>query len=351
MMKAPPPYLVRRLLICPLILVLALLAITLLPVWLLVAAFVSRFVPGRWRPLRILWFFFLYLELEALMILVLFALWVASGFGAGLRSPRMVALHYRVAGWWLRRVMGSARRTFTLTTEVDSRSMPVERDGPLRPLLMFSRHAGPGDSFLLVDAVLNGVGRRPRIVLKETLRLDPCLDIALGRVPCAFVPGGRRAGAQIVENIGRLAGTMGPADALVLFPEGGNFTVGRHAAAIERLDEIGRPDLADRARAMRHLLPPKPTGAVTAIEAAPSADVVFVGHVGLEKLVTVRDVWRGLPMDAAVRARTWVVRAEDVPEPTDREAWLYDQWAAIDEWIAEELAQRRTADGAEPTGE
>lgn len=336
-MTGPPPLVVRRLVIAPLVIVIAVLFIALMPVWLLVAAFISRFVPGRWRPLRVLWFLFLYIELEALMLIVLFALWVGSGLGARMATTRWVERHYRVAGWWLRRVMGSARRTFSLRIDLNLVSATVPEVGEARPLLVFSRHAGPGDSFLLVDAVLNRQGRHPRIVLKDSLQWDPCIDVVLGRVPCAFVPAGHRAGARVVEEIRALSATMTGVDSLVLFPEGGNFTPRRHQAAIERLIAAQRDDLAERARGMQHLLPPKPTGALTAITAAPTADVIFVGHVGLEKLVTVRDLWRGIPMDASVRARTWVVRAEEIPPPADREAWLYDRWADIDAWIADEI--------------
>lgn len=334
-MSGPPPYLVRRLVVAPLVMVLAIIVVLLMPIWLIVAAFVSRFVPGRWRPLRVLWFLFLYLELEALMLVVLFALWIASGFGAALRSPTWIERHYRVAGWWLRRIMGSARRTFSLHIDVAGEA---EAGSEGRPLLVFSRHAGPGDSFLLVDAVLNRQHRRPRIVLKDSLRWDPCLDVVLGRVPCAFVPAGRRAGERVVAEIRSLSASMGPADGLVLFPEGGNFTPRRHAAAIEKLVASDRADLAERARAMQHLLPPKPTGALTAIEAAGEADVVFVGHTGLEQLVTIRDLWRGIPMDASIRARTWHVPAEKIPDPALRETWLYDRWADIDAWIVDEGA-------------
>ena len=45
---------------------------------------------------------------------------------------------------------------------------PAGLDGG--PLLVLARHAGPGDSFALVDLLLSRYGRRPRIVLKEDLR-------------------------------------------------------------------------------------------------------------------------------------------------------------------------------------
>ena len=340
-MKRPPPYLVRRLVLAPLFVIVTVLALAALPLWLVVAAFVSRFVPGRWRILRVAWFLFLYVALEALMLLVLFALWVASGFGWKLHSPRFQTIHYRLAAWWLRRVMGSARRTFMLSIDAENPS-----DGNLtdRAVLVFSRHAGPGDSFLLVDGLLNGRQRRPRIILKDWLRLDPTVDVALGRLPNRFIPSTGRAGDAVVESIAELAGGMVDGDALVLFPEGGNFTEARRERAIEKLEEIGRPGLAERARDMQHVLPPKPTGALTAIESAPHADVVFVGHVGLEELVTVRDLWRGIPMDSNIVSRLWLVSAEDIPPAAQQEQWLYDQWQRIDDWIDETLAQRSDAD-------
>lgn len=82
-MKRPPPYLIRRLVIAPLFVVGAVLALTSIPLWLLIAAFASRFVPGHWRILRVAWFLFLYVGLEAFMLVVLFVTWVATGFSVG----------------------------------------------------------------------------------------------------------------------------------------------------------------------------------------------------------------------------------------------------------------------------
>lgn len=320
----------RRMVIVPGFVIVALVALAALPLWLLVAAFVSRFVPGRWRLLRVAWFLFVYVWWEVVTLVAAAALWIGSGFGRRLRAPAWQERHYRLAGWWLRRVMRSARRTFRLDIEWDEGG--TERSE--RAALVFSRHAGPGDSFILVDAILNGAGRRPRIVLKDTLQLDPCVDVLLNRVPTRFVPTTSRAGAETVDAIGELASTMSPTDALVLFPEGGNFTPKRHARAVAKLTEIGRDDLSDRAARMRYVLPPKPTGALTAIEHAPLADIVFVAHVGLDELSTLRDLWRGIPLDRHVSARLWRVPAEEIPPPEQREAWLYDHWQVLDDWIA-----------------
>jgi hypothetical protein len=87
---------------------------------------------------------------------------------------------------------------------------------------------------------------------------------------------------------------------------------------------------------MANLLPPRAGGAFAAIDAAPGADVIFVAHTGLDDLITVRDVWRALPMEQVIKAKWWRVPASEVPRDRDEVvAWLFDQWERIDAWIAE----------------
>lgn len=330
------PRWMRRTVTIPLTLAAFAWLLGLLPLWLVIAAFVSRFVPGRWRPFRLTWFAFVYLTLEIVVLAALFGLWIAAGFGRSLRSERSIDRHHRLMAWFLRRLLNTARFTFNIT--MDLRDDELNEARPDRPVLVLSRHAGAGDSFLLVDAVMNGARpHRARIVLKDLLQLDPAIDVMLNRVGASFVGG--RDGSQVVAEIVRMASTATDRDAVVIFPEGGNFTEQRRERAITKLVAAGRTDLAERARRLEHLLPPKPRGALAAIEAAPTATVVFVGHAGLEALATPRDIWRNLPMDHVVSTQTWRVHAEDVPPPEAREAWLYDQWETIDRWVDETLVE------------
>ena len=88
---------------------------------------------------------------------------------------------------------------------------------------------------------------------------------------------------------------------------------------------------------MPHLLPPRAGGALSAIAACPTADVIFVAHAGLDTLVSVADVWRSLPIEHTVHAKWWRVPAAEVPRALDRDGqirWLYDWWQRIDDWIA-----------------
>jgi 1-acyl-sn-glycerol-3-phosphate acyltransferase len=333
-----PPRIVRRLLLAPLLLALTLAALVTLPPLVLAAAAVSPWLPGRWRALRLLWLALVWLVLECAALIACLALWIASGFGDRLRSEPFLDRHYGILRWFLDTVFRVATRVFRLRIEVQepeltARELASRRS---RPVIVLSRHAGPGDSFLLVHRLLADYQRRPRVVLKAMLQLDPGLDVVINRLPHAFV-NARQAGAgRVLAEIERLAADLGPADALVIFPEGGNFTPRRRARAIERLEREHRTEQAARARAMRYLMPPHTGGALTAIAAAPTADVIFVAHTGLEDLVTIGDIWRSLPMEQVLKARWWRVLADEVPDGRDAQVrWLYDWWALIDGWIAE----------------
>lgn len=332
----PPPKLVRRLVLAPAVVLGVVAAAVTLPVVVLVAAFISRYVPGKWRILRIVWFLFLYLLVEAATLTMLFSLWVLSGFGANLEAPLFIDAHYRLMGWMLRRIVASAKFTFRLSVIREGEPPRTRGDGPV---VVVSRHAGPGDSMMLMDALANQQRRRPRIVMKEFLQWDPMIDVMINRLPSAFVPATSGGKDGVVDTIREMAGSMESRDAFVIFPEGANYTEKRAKSSIEKLREIGRPDLAERAAELKNTLPPRSKGVAAALAAVPEGtDVFFVGHAGLETFATPGDIWRGVPTDTAVKARVWHVPSEQIPAPDEQEAWLFEIWAEIDEWITARLA-------------
>lgn len=314
------------------------LLLTTLPLWVLGAAAISSRVPGKWRPLRLLWFLTVYLALEAVGIVAAGALWVATGFGSRFGRLDVQEVHYRLLGSLLDILVRTARRAFRLDLDVAAPPLPDRRlqaDRGPRPLVVISRHAGPGDSFLLVHELISVYGRRPRIVLKSTLQWDPMIDLLLNRLPTRFISP-KPTAAGLTDTIGALAAGMTAQDALVIFAEGGNYTEQRRERAITRLEQAGEEDLAARARGILYLMAPRPGGALAAINAAPAADVVFVAHTGLEQLSTLADLWDGLPMDTDVRVRFWIVLAEDVPDArTAQIDWLYDWWERMDRWVGQ----------------
>jgi hypothetical protein len=123
----------------------------------------------------------------------------------------------------------------------------------------------------------------------------------------------RETGEKIyTDQIERLARGLERTGALVIFPEGGNWTPTRWRRGIRRLEHAGRRDLAERARDMPNLLPPRPGGALAAIAACPDADVIFVAHAGLDTITSIGDVWRRFPVDQVIRAK-WFRRRRAVP--------------------------------------
>ena len=349
-----PPTPIRRLLLVPLVVLIAgAMAALTPPVALLSVAFSQlkrRTRPGRPRRSRLLRVIILGLawstgEIAALTVFL--CLWLVSGFGGRLDTEPYQARQYGIMRRFLDLIYRVAGRTCGLSVTVAGpRPAVPEQAGPRsdRPLIVLSRHAGPGDSLLLIHHLLSVCERRPRVIMKATLQLDPTVDVLANGLPNAFLRRAAHAGKvagsrQRAEQIRRLAAGMTPASALVIFPEGGNWTPQRWHRAADRLRRAGRPDLAERAAAMPNVLPPRASGALAALAACPQADVVFVAHTGLDRLVSVRDVWRSLLTDMEVRARWWRVPAASVPRSVSHDTqvtWLYDWWARIDAWITEQ---------------
>lgn len=340
-MRLPPKW-VRRILLAPLVIVAAVVMLALTPLWLLVALALTSLVPGRFRLPRVLWLVTVYLLWDGALVLVLFSLWVASGFGYALRSPGFVRTHYRVGAFALRvlfRVFGSVLRLEIITTAGGGESF--ERMlAPGVPLVVASRHGGPGDSFILIHTLLNSAHREPRIVLKDTLQWDPAIDMLLNRIPASFItPTGfaqkaTGGGSRVEQSIAALAEGLDDDDALVIFPEGGQVSARRRRSRIDRFRAAGREDLAERAEGLRHVMPPQPGGVHAALTTAAGADMVFIGHTGLDRLITIGDIWRELPMDKRITMCAWRVPAAEIPADRDAQAdWLFSWFERIDAWI------------------
>ena len=338
-----PPRLIRRLVLAPLVIILAVGFVLLSPFLALLAlvfGLAARSRAGKMRSLRLVGFALVWFVAESVALVMLAGLWVVSGFGGRLRTEPYQSRHYAVMRWFLDLMYRGAERTYGLRVEVDEPELSaMEAAARLaRPVIVLSRHAGPGDSFLLVHQLLSVYQRRPRVVMKASLQLDPSVDIMGNRLPNVWIKHHQTGESIFTREIKRLAHGLDANGALVIFPEGGNWTPHRWRRGIRRLEQKGRLDLAARARDMPNLLPPRPGGTLAAISACPDADVIFVAHAGLDNIVTLADVWGRFPIDQVIRARWWRVPVDEVPRELDHEGqvqWLYDWWERIDTWISE----------------
>src|SRR6185369_17031279 len=225
-----PPRILRRLVFPPLVLLFTVGAIVVSPLLFLIGLIATPSRRGRRRTLRLLWFGLSWLVMESLALTACLGLWIASGFGGRLRSEASMDRHYGLVRWFLSTLFNRAVAVFQLRIEVDEPPLTAEEQAArlARPVIVLARHAGPGDSFLLVHQLLSVYRRRPRIVMKAALQFDPSIDVVINRLPHAFVHPHRTAPVQrepaqeadgpVIQEIRRLASGLDNAGALVIFP-------------------------------------------------------------------------------------------------------------------------------------
>ncbi len=334
----PPPTAVRRAVIDPLW---PLIAAVLALAFLLVAAVSAVVAPltRRRRALRFALLFSLYLSLDAALVVGCAALWLRYPWSTRRDPATWSRRHEALLRTTLAVLLAAARRLLGFRVEVEE---PPDLDQLSdRPLLVLARHGGPGDSFALVEMLMSRYRRRPLIVLTERLRWDPGMDVVLGRLPSCFIRRGCRD--AITTRLTELARDMRPDDAILMFPEGGNWTPGRHRRAIARLTGAGRQRDAADAASNPNVLPPHATGVLACLTGRSDLNVAVVAHTGLEDLVSAASIWRAVPVSDPMVIRWWYEPARALPRGAARRRdWLRLQWAIVDSWIDARKAARNS---------
>ncbi len=291
-----------------------------------------------------------YFARELATLIACGGLWVISAGGLLMRTGPLQQAHWRLLRWFVRGLAALALSLLDIDVASESSPEATEALGAEKPLLIFSRHAGPGDTILLTDQLLSRYARRPSVVFKETLTLDPCVDLIAHRLPHAVLDTENREECE--ARIEQTAEKLGARGALLLFPEGGNFTPQRRRDALVSLRRRGRPRAADKAQQMAHVLPPRSPGALAALRGNLEADVIFAAHTGLGLAAFPRELWRDLPSGRTLRTRAWLVRASERPiDPDEQVTWLFDWWKRIDQWIeAQGTEPSQTSSSLKPGG-
>jgi len=314
--------------------VLSIVVLALSPL-LYAAGALAAAILRRPQPLLLVRFAIAYFALELRILCWCGVLWIASGFGAQIRSPRFRALHYKLVRTFVCTLAHRLRSLLDIDIDPE---MPGDVQRALeadQPLLFFSRHAGPGDTLLLVDLLLRVYDRLPSAVFKDTLAIDPCIDLVGHRLPQAILDTSDREESE--ERIEEVARSLGPRGILVLFPEGGNFTPERRGRALRKLWRKGRRRAARQAREMEHVMPPQPTGACAAMRGQPDAGVIFSAHTGLGLAAFPKEIWRHTPIGGTLHTQMWLARAADRPADSEEQIeWLYGWWQRIDDWLDEQ---------------
>ena len=273
----------------------------------------------------------LVLFLEAFLLAEVFGLAILGATAlVTLGSPaRRAEITWPVQRLYTSILMAATRTLFSLRFEVEGDDLAAEGG----PMLVFIRHASIIDTLIPSTFVANRHEVRLRYVLKRELLVDPCLDVAGHFLPNYFAA---RDGVDTpgeIEAVRALKSGLGPADGVLIYPEGTRFTARKRRKIIERLLRTD-PAAAARAEALGHLLPVRHGGALALLDAAPSCDVIFIGHTGLEGFASITDIWAGALVGRTLRIKIWRERAATIPDTEEaRLAWLHARWQRLDDWI------------------
>ncbi|MGH7687950.1 MAG: 1-acyl-sn-glycerol-3-phosphate acyltransferase [Candidatus Dormibacteria bacterium] len=322
---------VRRALLTPLALVVECASIPLVGVLLIVATPLAVLTTRRLSVPRAMVVTIAYLALDVwafVLCAVAAAVCLLRGQGRDVLAERAYGIGTRI----LHRLFFVARRVLDLHVSVeDSDDALAAVTGQSTPLIVLSRHAGPGDTFLVVHELVMR-GRRTRVLLRAALRLDPAIDVLGSLLSFAFVRRGAGKSAPTLQRITRLAAAMLGNGAFVLFPEGGNVSRERVQRRLQRLREQGSAWQAESAARLRHLGPPFPGGVLAALRGAPHADVLFVAHSGLAGMEG--PVWRWIPVHRTLRMRWFLVPCSEVPRDEEgQNRWLFEWWQRLDDTV------------------
>ncbi|MFW2382372.1 MAG: 1-acyl-sn-glycerol-3-phosphate acyltransferase [Acidimicrobiales bacterium] len=324
-----PPRWIRVLVITPIVFLATGLITFAAPLLHLVLALIDIVDRKEWRFTRMGGLGIALCIAEFLGLIATLVLWIAAGFGWRVRTPWFQRAHNMVFGWWLELVTRALR--FYLGFEF---VLPLtERiDGPI---LTFARHAGPGDAFLLAHTVIRDYRRQLRMLGTNKLLWDPFINHMMLRLPNVFLEPNPHNPRDQLAAVTNMCSTMGDDSVVIIFPEGGNWTPGRWKRSVETLEGLGQTDRAERAANMANVLPPRSAAAAAALGARDDMTVVFVVHEGLDDLYSLGQIWRNVPLRRTVNATYWSIPAHEIPVGgAELTAWLYDQWAEVDQWIA-----------------
>nr|QIV52825.1 phospholipid/glycerol acyltransferase [uncultured bacterium] len=299
------------------------------PLWILFAAILDRFQPGRRFPrIRCVLFFVLFLNCETIGLAASFWIWLAARFVKPKRKEYLL-WNEKLQVWWTNSLLHGAMKIFSMKLVVEG-----EDQIPPGPILLFVRHSSSADTVLPTVLVTASQGVRLRFILKKELLWDPCLDVVGNRLPNVFID---RTGAHTERELAAirvLVEKTGDREGVLLYPEGTRFSEEKKRRYVRRLADTAPTAVYETATRFRHVLPPKPGGALAVLASAPENAVVFCMHTGLEGSASFHEFWNGGLIGITIRVAFRRVKASTIPvDPQSRLQWLYDRWLEVDDWI------------------
>jgi 1-acyl-sn-glycerol-3-phosphate acyltransferase len=316
------------------------LVTALLPLLLLGALAVDVYLKvTRGKPMvgvRLVAFLWWFLLTELWTMSFLLGIWLLTGGPFGKGSMRRRRGIYWLRPRWLGAALGGLRVLFGMRFEIEG----LECAAGGRALIML-RHASIIDNALPDTQIARPFGLGLRYAVKRELQALPLIDIGGRWITTCFL---RRASGEAeveIAKLRQLAHEVGPAESILIYPEGTRATAKKIARAKEIIRER-QPEVSPLAETMVNLLPPRLGGPLALLEEAPDFDVVFFAHVGFDGFQYVSDIWAGGLVGATIQMKLWRVPAAEIPRAGGERAlteWLYGEWQEMDRWVGERRAE------------
>ncbi len=247
------------------------------------------------------------------------------------KSPKRIPTAYALEFWWAEQHLRNLHRF----AGIDFISQNPEALAPGNAIIV-GRHASHIDAIVPLIA-LHRVGIQPRYTLKQDLQWAPAMDLIGNRTPNVWIDRAPQPGSPMFNRIESLAAGINDQSTGVIFPEGTFRTPQRHVRAIERLAKT-RPKLAEKADALRYVLPPRPAGTLALLKGAPAADVVIMSNVGLEGCASIKEISNTITSDRPVQIHATRYDRNSLPgDDEELVDWFIDRWLEMDEWIHQQL--------------
>lgn len=285
---------------------------------------------GRFRQLRIVCLVFSIVLIDFVSYFIVLGVWLQGPFGRNRTSPRIQHKYQASMTWYTAKLTAAIAKFAPLpidTSELDEDLL----DGNA---IVIGRHRSVFDA-LLPSTILGPRGLLTLYTMKEDLQWDPNLDIVGHRMGHVFVNRRSNDLESELEPIRALAARVDKDSVGVIFPEGTFFNATRLERAVNAISrrDPARTELAKR---FRHLLPPRPAGTLAMLEAAPDADVIMLGHVGVEPFGSIPEILENLgDQRHRLRVKAWRFARSSIPiDPDAQIQWLFERWLEMDEWIA-----------------
>lgn len=272
------------------------------------------------------------LGVDVLMVWMALVASLVTVNGRLVSARTWLRINYWLQDRWLACLLAVGRATCGLRMEIENPESTERANA-----IVMGRHLSHVDA--IFPAVVYGLmaGHDLVYMVKQELQWLPTMDFVGNRLPHIWIDRSGGSDSAMLAEMRQAAGRVDDQTVTCIFPEGTFFTPKRLERAIDRLGGT-RPDLVTAARTLRHVLPPRPAGSLALLDGAPGADVVVLGHVGLERFSSIRDIIRAVPVADPIRVRLWRHPRSELPtDPDEQATWLMHRWTELDAWIEEQI--------------